>query len=311
MSKKSNNNGRAFEFSFINALAKAIKLHRPVLLKQDDHYSASQSAWNATESSIQDDLNKASSSVLNDVFELEPNLINGLSNLELYIQPDSQGEKGDVRDVVAKDASISWEVGFSLKHNHFAVKHSRLSRNIDFGSTWYNCACSQTYWDKIKPIFDRLQTLKNQNIEWNQVSDKIDTIYKPLLQAFMDEVSRAVCASSKVPQRMVEYLLGTYDFWKMIGIDDKQQTQLIAFNLRNELGHNSTVVIPKTSLPSSIVGICFSPKHPDNTVLLAFDEGWTFSFRIHNASTVCEPSLKFDIQIVGMPTSMFSVICNW
>ena len=41
------------------------------------------------------------------------------------------------------------------------------------------------------------------------------------------------------------------------------------------------------------------------------DEGWQFSFRIHNASTYVENSLKFDIQIVWMPTSIISIESKW
>jgi len=41
------------------------------------------------------------------------------------------------------------------------------------------------------------------------------------------------------------------------------------------------------------------------------DGGWQFSFRIHNASTKVETSLKFDIQIVGMPTTIISIDCKW
>ena len=41
------------------------------------------------------------------------------------------------------------------------------------------------------------------------------------------------------------------------------------------------------------------------------DEGWQFTFRIHNASTLVEPSLKFDIQIVGMPTAIITINCIW
>jgi hypothetical protein len=41
------------------------------------------------------------------------------------------------------------------------------------------------------------------------------------------------------------------------------------------------------------------------------DGGWQFNFRIHNASTYVEPSLKFDIQIIGMPTTIISINCSW
>jgi hypothetical protein len=41
------------------------------------------------------------------------------------------------------------------------------------------------------------------------------------------------------------------------------------------------------------------------------DNGWQLSFRIHNASTKVEPSLKFDVQFIGMPTSVLNIECKW
>ena len=41
------------------------------------------------------------------------------------------------------------------------------------------------------------------------------------------------------------------------------------------------------------------------------DGGWQFSFRIHNAETYVVPTLKFDIQIVGMPTAIITINCLW
>lgn len=42
------------------------------------------------------------------------------------------------------------------------------------------------------------------------------------------------------------------------------------------------------------------------TVMVTFDEGWQLSFRIHSASTRLESSLKFDINMVSNPHSIFS-----
>jgi len=41
------------------------------------------------------------------------------------------------------------------------------------------------------------------------------------------------------------------------------------------------------------------------------DEGWQFSLRIHSAKKEVERSLKFDIQIVGMPMSLVKIDCYW
>ena len=48
-----------------------------------------------------------------------------------------------------------------------------------------------------------------------------------------------------------------------------------------------------------------------NTVEMFLDNGWQLSFRIHNASTKVEPSLKFDVQFIGMPTSVLNIECKW
>ena len=49
----------------------------------------------------------------------------------------------------------------------------------------------------------------------------------------------------------------------------------------------------------------------DTTAELYLDEGWQFSFRIHNAKDYVEPSLKFDIQILGMPTTLMTIEQKW
>ncbi len=311
MSSKSNDNGRAFEYAFINKLCKSISKYRSVNIRKDKHYNATANAWKVMNLSIKKSLVCAASAVIKELFNREPNLISNNSNIELYIQPDSNGQLGDVRDIVAKDTSIKWEIGFSLKHNHFAVKHSRLSHKLDFGYEWYQVACDRSYWTAVDPIFNNLKKMKSSKTIWSLVPNKVDNVYKPLLFAFMEEIKRAVNVNGNVPKRMVEYLLGKYDFWKMIGIDKQRKTDLVAFNMHNTLGKNSKVLVPIINLPTCIVGIKIDPKHPDNTVLLAFDEGWSFSFRIHSASTIVEPSLKFDIQIEGMPTSLIPIVCNW
>ena len=103
--------------------------------------------------------------------------------------------------------------------------------------------------------------------------------------------------------------------YKVISIDNKMVTQIQTYNLRGKLNKASKRTKPKTiipiaKLPTRIISIEFKP-NSNNTVELYLDEGWQFSFRIHNASTLVETSLKFDIQIIGMPTSIISIECSW
>ncbi|MFW5702603.1 MAG: HaeIII family restriction endonuclease [Candidatus Dojkabacteria bacterium] len=50
--------------------------------------------------------------------------------LEVRIQDDSKGKISDVRDVICFLLCSEYSIGFSIKHNHRAVKHSRLSPKL-------------------------------------------------------------------------------------------------------------------------------------------------------------------------------------
>lgn len=253
----------------------------------------------------------------NAILELEPLILDdGDDELELKIQTDHKGKDGDVRDVLIIRKGIEWEIGLSVKHNHFAVKHSRLSKGLDFGEKWYGIKCSDKYWEDIKPIFDYLENEKSKDSKWRDLPSKEDDVYLPLLNAFKDEIDRQNNVYGKdIPKLMVEYLLGEFDFYKVVGIDSKQITQVQSYNLRGTLNKEGnvrkrSVKLPIASLPTRIVSLEFRPGSK-NTLELYLDRGWQFSFRIHNASTKVETSLKFDIQIIGMPTTIISIDCKW
>ncbi|MFT4203469.1 MAG: HaeIII family restriction endonuclease [Chitinophagaceae bacterium] len=59
-------------------------------------------------------------------------------------------------------------------------------------------------------------------------------------------------------------------------------------------------------LPSRIIEFEFSENNPDNTLMMILDKGWQIGFRIHNASTLLETSLKFDINLIGNPPIIFT-----
>lgn len=254
---------------------------------------------------------------MNTIFNLEPLILDvGDDELELKIQSDDKGKVGDVRDVLIIRRGIEWEIGLSVKHNHFAVKHSRLAKNLDFGKKWYGINCSEQYWKDIKPIFEYLDIEKRKESKWSNLPNKEDDVYVPLLNAFKGELERQNrLFGKKIPRLMVEYLLGEFDFYKVIGIDGKKTTRIQSYNLRGTLNRQGIsckrgIRLPVSTLPTRIVSLEYKPSSK-NTLELYLDGGWQFSFRIHNASTKVESSLKFDIQIIGMPTTIISIDCRW
>ena len=311
----SNNLGRAFEYICIQSLKSKIEKIRPVIIINNANYQQDKNDWDCLDSHTKSIMTKEAEAAIPTLCDLEPMIEeNNGDILTLRLQSDKEGVVGDVRDILMIRESENWIIGISVKHNHFAVKHSRLSSVLDFGESWLNIPCSQTYWNDIKPIFDPLIKQKGK-INWSDFSKKEERVYIPLLKAFINEVLRDYQKDSSVPSKMVEYLLGKYDFYKLIGLDSKQITSIMSFNLHGTLNKASRSkqpkrTIPVSLLPTRIVSLDIKP-NSNNTAELYMDNGWQFSFRIHNASTKVEPSLKFDVQIIGMPTTIITINCPW
>ena len=316
MSEQSNNQGRAYEYICIMTLCEEIQKIRPAIVLLNSAYTANKNAWDSISKPLQQILTESAKAATATIFDMEPMILEqGEDMVVLKFQTDKEGKEGDVRDIVIARKDVQWEIGLSIKHNHFAVKHSRLGKNLDFGDRWFSVPCSQNYWDEIRPIFAYIDQEKQANKKWSELSSKAEDVYIPLLNAFVNEIKKANAENEGIPRKMVEYLLGQFDFYKVISIDNKNVTQIQTYNLRGTLNRASNkeqpkIIVPVSSLPTRIVSLAFKPGS-DNTVELYMDGGWQFSFRIHNASTYVESSLKFDIQIIGMPASIISINCSW
>ena len=317
MSSTSNDQGRAYEYICLLSLQSAIgKIRRAEIIKNSS-YHAAQNAWNKLSANEQTLYSLSAKSTIETIFALEPNIVeDGDDLLSLYIQTDKHGEEADVRDIIIERKDIIWEIGLSIKHNHMAVKHSRIAKELDFGNKWYGINCSSQYWADVKPVFDFLEIEIGKGTYFRDLRSKEDQVYVPLLNAFVKEVSRQVKSNDEVPRKLVEYLLSKYDFYKVISIDSKRITTIQSFNMYGTLNLPSRsktpdIKVPVINLPTTLLHIDFKPGSK-TTVVMCFDNGWQFSFRLHNAKDRIETSLKFDIQIVGMPADVnIKYNCKW
>lgn len=317
MSSKSNDQGRAYEYICLHTLNNAIGRIRNSEIEKNSCYEAAEHAWNTLSGAEKALYTLSAKSTIDTIFALEPNIIEKENDvLKLYIQSDEHGEVADVRDIIIQRKDIVWEIGLSIKHNHMAVKHSRLGKVLDFGEKWYGIKCSDDYWNEVKPIFDFLDVEKSKGTYFRDLNSKEDDVYVQLLNAFMREVKKQVENDSSIPRKLVEYLLSKYDFYKVISIDSQRITTIQSFNMYGTLNLSSktqapTLEVPVIDLPTSLLYIGFKPKSK-TTVIMSFDNGWQFSFRIHNAKDIVESSLKFDIQIAGIPADVdVKFNCKW
>lgn len=307
-------NGKAFEYALLLEFYERLKIITSVSITKNEPYQNAKGCFDSFVEDEQDTFRITASAAINFLIDIEPRLSNGISKediLVLEIVSDQAGQTGDVRDVLIIRSLQKWEIGISAKNNHRAVKHSRLSLNIDFGEKWLSVPCSQNYFTEIKPIFDMLANLKakDKSTKWTSIENMHEVVYVPILNAFRKELLRLDKANANiVAENLVQYLIGNQDFYKVIKGNKKVEFQ--AYNLKGTLNLSFESVkpkakIPKLKLPSRLIEIVYQD-NSTTTLLVSLNEGWQISFRIHNASSRVEPSLKFDINLVSAPHTLFT-----
>ena len=316
-------NGKAFEYACIVALYGELNYFGKVEIEESAQLVTARNLYKSVDFGMKESLNKAAKAAIRVIKRLEPQLWNANGNEPLYlsIQPDSAGIKGDVRDVICLRKQNGWEIGLSCKHNHHAVKHSRLSDTIDFGKEWLDVPCSEEYFNKVVPLFTTLRKYRDESKEtgkpmlWEEINDKVEQFYKPILNAFMQELKKIADENERIPERLINYLLGKNDFYKVITDDKNRITRVEAINisgtLNAESGSDKAITkVPVLKMPRQFYHIDFK-KGSENTVEVVCDEGWQISMRIHNASSRVEPSLKFDVQLISFPSSVYAQVEPW
>jgi len=308
-------NGKAFEYALLNEFLERLKVLTSVSVVENDPYKTALKYFISLEEREQSQYKLVASFAVNFLLDIEPRLNNGINDkdiLQFEIVADKAGQTGDVRDVLAIRSLQKWEIGISAKNNHRAVKHSRLSNDIDFGQKWLGCPCSVEYFQEIKPVFDYLAKLRTTNKatqKWDSLGDYHTSVYVPILDAFKKELLQLDKENPGiVAENLVKYLIGNQDFYKVIKGNNKVEIQ--AYNLHGTLNLPFENIKPKAKiqrlkLPNRLIEVVYQD-NSKTTLLVTLSEGWQISFRIHNASSRIEPSLKFDINLVSAPHSLFS-----
>lgn len=317
-------NGKAFEFACVIALYEQLSMTQKITIESTSQMATAMKLYDNLSEEMKGSLDSAARAAVRIIQKLEPQLYNSNGNEPLYLslQADAAGIAGDVRDVLCLRRQNGWEIGLSCKHNHHAVKHSRLSDTIDFGKEWLNIPCSNEYFNKVVPLFKELREIRDVSKAkgvpalWADIESKAQKYYIPVLQAFMDELRRIVSESDEnIPEKLIRYLLGRFDFYKVITDDRNRTTRVEAINISGSLNQNSGELksiakIPLLKMPSQFYHIDFKP-NSDNTIEVVCDEGWQISMRIHSASSRVEPSLKFDVNLISLPSSVHTQIEPW
>ncbi len=311
--------GKSFEYALLSQFEEKLKNKTNIEVIKNSAFNIAKDCFNQVTKTEQSEYLLSASFAVNFLIDIEPRLSNDVGKndiLQLEILSDNEGKSGDVRDVLAIRALQKWEIGVSAKNNHNAVKHSRLSADIDFGKKWLGINVSQEYFNTVNPIFKKLQKIRdesNKKKKWSELGDYHTSVYVPVLNAFSKELKKLYNGNpKKVSKNLVSYLVGNKDFYKVI--KRKNNIEIYAYNLNGTLNLPFKEMQPKyktpvIGLPTEILDINFK-KNNNTTIIVNLNKEWSLSFRIHNASSRIEPSLKFDINLINSPKNLFKNTLN-
>ena len=148
MSLSQNDMGRAFEYGIAVSMSSII----PAEVIDNEQIQNSKSCFESCPNNEKQKIVKASSESTAFLVAHEKEF-SDTRGFTIQIQTDQMGGQGDVRDVIIRNNSTGKEIGISAKNRHFAVKHSRLSEQIDFGSSWFGLPCSSDYFHMLSILF--------------------------------------------------------------------------------------------------------------------------------------------------------------
>lgn len=283
-------NGKAFEWS----VASAASEQTGAAITMGSAAETALRCFEALKPSKQSEMSVAASKAVSHLLRVDARKRpGGFTSIDLAL--DAEGQAGDVRDVLLK--SQDRVVGISCKNNNADFKHSRLSGDLDFIKKWGVNAdgCRPEYWSSVGPLFASLATIRKESSAralWEDIPDKATQFYWPILDAWEQEIRAACATSSEGAQGLFRYIVGSHDFYKVVNM--KESVYVQAFNFGKSLG------APASGVPTVVVGVDRSNGNQYSKTV-RFDKGYVFNFRIHNASSRVEPSLKFAVTAIGLP----------
>lgn len=303
MSGKSASHGKAFENAFMQVMMdKIIAAGGHAELVENNATHTAKKFYDEHDPSIQEDYKNRAQVGVDLILSREAHILEYGAKNHLYLQSDDKArDSADVRDLIIESSGKSGDkvVGVSLKINNDATRHPRLSPALDFGYKWYGVPVSVEYKKEIGPIFDLLK--KNKGVKWDESSiDKENSIYIPLLKAFRSEIMRAYDRyGEEIISKLLRHVIGAQDFYKFISMKNKYIME--RYVLDGEVSDS-------VKMPTKLIDFNFKKdklgKVSENTLIMVLDNDWVLSFRIHNASSKVEVSMKFDVRIIGKPAGI-------
>ncbi len=285
---KQKQNGYSFEYALVKAL---MTKYPNYWIDENSNYKNLKTNFDAVLPQEQQMFEKSAFLAVKEICIPQINL---LENVKIIAQNDSEGVKGDVRDIILEQGIV--QIGFSCKNNNESSKHSRISPRLNFVKDWLKKEDSSSeYKQEIEEVFNNLKPHVKKL--WEEVcteEEKASRYYLPIMTAFKKEIENQLKDVGSI-ENLIKYVIGEQDYFKVIKYDNKQKVVIKAFNFNGTIPNVEKTIHPTKLEKSEITGL------KNNTLILTFDNNWALSFRIHNADKEVENSFKFDVKITNTP----------
>lgn len=221
----------------------------------------------------------------------------------------------DVRDLIVK--SDSFTLGISCKVNNSDLRHSRLSGTADFVREWglSRSGASNTYWEGVKPTFNRLRQMNSQGLRWDDVypgepklrnQHKLSSVVAPVLDCWEEEMLKLMQKVPDLALTLARYLLGSRSYWKIVATVPAQESKpssvgIQRFNLEGDMPGKLL------SMPSQILGLTTKVGSASRERIVTCNNDFAFGFRLHTAESKVIPSLKFAVKGRRFPPDLHTV----
>ena len=241
---------------------------------------------------------KSANKAANAIIAREPLLLNDKTSI--LVSEDEHPK--DHRDIILRktlpDGTIH-EIGIAVRWNSVLAKSAKMART-GFGLELFGHHESESWKTDTDGIWSMLESLEGQ--PWSSIADKDETIYRPLLDAFIDETLRMTENHLDAPFNFAQSVVGRRDYWEITGGIEAKSVLVRGFALHGYLAAQGDLSMNENAhrYPTKIVEI---GRKDDCTGIaeIIMDNGWAFTLRIHGGEGIIRTGLKMDIRFTGTP----------
>lgn len=295
MGKTSDTKGKAFEYSLSDSLQKQLKLYGyTVILTQ--RFIECQNADSIKFASLEtrDKEYFTSQSKVTTEWFIKLFSLNKEKQITLNRLTDSKGTVGNPTDIEV--ISSLKQINISAKHNNFSMKHQRLPSLYQQLGISKSDLKDKNYRQELKCISNNFysfaQSIDNTFTMFSEIKNLVpesinEKLYAPSLDLYCKSLMNYKNSVYQV-QSYFNFLLGKIDFFH------------VKMDAKKVVIKDYSSINPPTSFELLKVN------HSNQTII--FDNGFSFNFRLHTASSRLEKcgksccELKIDTTIISEPS---------